>query len=286
MSNYTCSASPPATTQPDFDAQAPESVSSTVGAATGHPKATLGDSDASDTGLSGWTPRLGSSHLSRGANGIWYMRLVVPEHIRALHPELPRDLRRSTKVALKSLALVKSREMCLDFFVKYGSGAPMLALDEKPDESFALFYENGKIRIDHSPSASVDTIILMQRCFNRMIEQVVGRVQRSPVHPPMSEATAAAISVVPMTIQPVAPPIPAVAADAPHQEVTPPEKRRWLSDAIEDWLINGGTKFSDHSWRFSYEQKPMNASKTTAAMQRVQSFALRNSTPQRAKDYR
>lgn len=82
------------------------------------------------------------------------MRLVVPEHIRARHPKLPRELRRSTKVALKRLALVKSREMCFDFFVKYGSGAPMLTLDEKPDESFALFYENGKIRIDHSPSAS------------------------------------------------------------------------------------------------------------------------------------
>lgn len=253
MSNYTCSASPPATTQPGSDALAPEPVSSTVGASTGSPKAALSDSDALATGLSGWTPRLGSSHLSRGANGIWYMRLVVPEHIRARHPELPRELRRSTKVALKSLALAKSREMCLDFFVKYGSGAPMLKLDEKPDESFALFYENGKIRIDHSPSASVETIILMQRCFDRMIEQIVGRVQRSPVHPPMSEATAAAISVVPMTIQPVASPIPAVAADATPQEVIPPEKRRWLSDAIEDWRINGGTKFSDHSWRFSYE---------------------------------
>lgn len=88
----------------------------------------------------------------------------------------------------------------------------MLTLDEKPDESFALFYENGKIRIDHSQTASVETLMLMQRCFNRMIEQVVGRVQRFPVHPPMSEATAAAISVVPMAIQPVASPIPAVAA--------------------------------------------------------------------------
>ena len=157
MSNSTCSASPPAATQPGCDALAPEPVLSTVEAAACSPKAALSDSDASATGYSGWTPRLGAAHLSKGANGIWYMRLVVPEHIRARHPELPRELRRSTKVALKSLAVAKSREMCLDFFVKYGSGAPMLTLDEKPDESFALFYENGKIRIDHSPSASGET---------------------------------------------------------------------------------------------------------------------------------
>ena len=167
MSNNTCSASPPSTTQPGSDALAPEPVSSTVGVSIGNRKAALSDPNASTTDYSGWTPRLGSTHLSRGANGIWYMRLVVPEHIRARHPELPRELRRSTKVALKSLAVAKSREMCLDFFVKYGSGAPMLTLDEKPDESFALFYENGKIRIDHSPSASGDGYANLNRMRDR-----------------------------------------------------------------------------------------------------------------------
>lgn len=46
------------------DALAPDPVSSTVGAATGNPKAALSHSDASTTDLSGWTPRLGSTHLT------------------------------------------------------------------------------------------------------------------------------------------------------------------------------------------------------------------------------
>jgi len=37
----------------------------------------------------GWSPRFGATHLSKGANGIWYMRLVVPEHIRAVDARLP-----------------------------------------------------------------------------------------------------------------------------------------------------------------------------------------------------
>ena len=78
-------------------------------------------------------------------------------------------------------------------------------------------------RAGHLVWVQLRRVILVQRCFNRMIEQVVGRVQRSTMHPPMSDATAAAISVVPMRSQPVASPIPAVAADAPPQEVIPPD---------------------------------------------------------------
>lgn len=196
-----------------------------------------------------WTPRLGATHLSKGANGIWYMRLVVPEHIRARHPELPRELRRSTKEGVRSAALVKSRKMCLDFFVKYGSGAPMRTLDETPDQSFALFYENGKVRIDHSSSASAETLLLMQNCFNRMMEQVIGRGQ-SPAS--LSHAPAAATTIPPTLQAIVAPPALAV-ANVPAQEPARPERTIWLSDAIDEWLINGGTKFSEHSWVFSYE---------------------------------
>lgn len=198
---------------------------------------------------SAWAPRINASHLAKGPNGIWYMRLAVPAQIRARHPELPKELKRSTKVALKSLALVKSRQMCLDFFVKYSPGAPMLTLDEKSDQSFALFYEDGKVRLDHSRSANAETLILMTRCFERMMHQVLGRGQRSANDQSMS------------TVQATMPPMPAVtvsappplAASLPQQTITADAEGPWLSDAIDDWLENGGTKFSDLSWKNSYE---------------------------------
>jgi hypothetical protein len=32
-----------------------------------------------------WQPRIDATHLSKGGNGIWSLRLVPPEHVRALH---------------------------------------------------------------------------------------------------------------------------------------------------------------------------------------------------------
>lgn len=125
----------------------------------------------------------------------------------------------------------------------------MRTLDETPDQSFALFYENGKVRIDHSSSASAETLLLMQNCFNRMMEQVIGRGQ-SPAS--LSHAPAAATTIPPTLQAIVAPPALAV-ANVPAQEPARPERTIWLSDAIDEWLINGGTKFSEHSWVFSYE---------------------------------
>ena len=55
----------------------------------------------------------------------------------------------------------------------------MLTLDKTHDQSFALFYENGQVRIQHSHAANAETLILMTRCFERMMGQVVGRGQRS-----------------------------------------------------------------------------------------------------------
>jgi len=123
-----------------------------------------------------WSPRIGASHLSKGVNGVWYMRLAIPEAIRARYPELPKELRRSTKASVKRGAFAKAREMCLDFLIKYSSGTPMRTLDdETPVQSFALFYKDGRVRIQHSPSANNETLYLLSRCYELMMSQVVGR---------------------------------------------------------------------------------------------------------------
>ena len=257
MSKFMLAATPPVTTQPGtetpyaVDGQLPKPLQLIFPPAS--PDAVV--RTRSPATAVAWTPRIGATHLSKGSNGIWYMRLVVPARIRARHPELPKELKRSTKVAEKSLARAKAREMCLDFSIKYSSGATMLALDEKSDQSFALFYEDGKVRIDHSRSANPETLILMTRCFERMMLQVAGRGQRAANDPSATAAHPAQLSPVQaIVLSPLQSPSLAPApAPTPDQSASNLPGVPWLSDAIDEWLENGGTKFSDLSWKNSYE---------------------------------
>jgi hypothetical protein len=52
------------------------------------------------------------------------VRLIVPPSIRAAYPNLPAEIRRSTKTGEKRTALARSRKICIDFFVKFGNREP------------------------------------------------------------------------------------------------------------------------------------------------------------------
>ena len=62
---------------------------------------------------------LQKTHLFKGRHGIWYVRIVVPPPVRHQHPELPAELKRSTRTAVRRLAEAFSRKMCLEFATKY-----------------------------------------------------------------------------------------------------------------------------------------------------------------------
>lgn len=62
-----------------------------------------------------WRPRIGASHLMKGPHGIYYLRLAIPECVRALNPGLPKELKRSTLQAEKRAALAQAKQMCVDF---------------------------------------------------------------------------------------------------------------------------------------------------------------------------
>ena len=90
-----------------------ESTSPEPPAAVG--KATHSDSETRpEASPPQWAPQLNASYLTRGANGTWYFRMVVPAHLRAQNPDLPHEIRRSTKTAQKRLALAKAKQMCLE----------------------------------------------------------------------------------------------------------------------------------------------------------------------------
>src|SRR5690606_11776224 len=129
-----------------------------------------------------WSPQIKAGHLYRGGNGTWYVRLAIPPHVREHYPALPKELRRSTKTPVKSLALAKAQKMCLDFAVRYSQGAEMPQPDEQPSlpgVSFTLIVENGVVRPQYSPSASPDTLLLMTTCMQHVVMQVCGRGVRA-----------------------------------------------------------------------------------------------------------
>lgn len=229
--------------------------------------------DASSAPNAVWQPRINATHLSKGVNGIWYLRLAIPEHVRARHPELPKELRRSTKAVVRNVALAKARQMCLDFFIRYRHGAPMPAPDQKSSQTFSIVYSDGFVHVEKSDGASAETLILMQRCWEKVVLQVLGRTQRAANEPALNDAPAGsatpATTSVPATSHSTVPvpPVPAEEqspvfaineiASAPVVDVPPEEPAAstsvlWLSDAIEDWRVNGGNKFSEQTWNYSY----------------------------------
>lgn len=249
--------------QPPTHADKARALPSNRGA--GQPAPTLRADDATpnptanELGLTkAWTPRSKATYLTRGANGTWYFRLVVPAHLRAQNPTLPRELKRSTKTADRRLALARSREMCLDFFTRSGtSERKMLALGEKKSQSFSIVYVDGSIRVESSGAASAETLLLMSRCQQLLISQLIARSDRARgttdtqplaalVEPPAATEALATIALPVQSQQ--APTSPRTAST--HATGT---DAIWLSDAIDEWLVNGGVKFSPQSWADSYQ---------------------------------
>ena len=202
-----------------------------------------------------WAPRLHASYLTRGPNVTWYFRMVVPAHLRAQNPDLPHEIRRSTKTAQKRLALAKAKQMCLEFFVRVcAPETPMLAPDEKLKQSFSLLYVDGSIRAETSPAASPDTVLFMSRCLQLMTLQMIGRAHRAGNDPSSPD------QAQPVQAPPAQPTIAATGATPGHAPATPTAAvesaaiahGEWLSDAVDTWRADGST-FSEESWTFSYK---------------------------------
>ncbi|MEO6409765.1 MAG: site-specific integrase [Burkholderiaceae bacterium] len=237
-----------------------------VGSARSTPIA-LGGSGSGRTTLK-WTPRLHASYLTRSVSGTWYLRLVVPAAIRAAHPELPKELKRSTQTGQKRLARARAQKMCIDFFIRYNSKeASMLTPDERTKESFALVYSAGGIRMELAPNASVCTLQLMSRCMEKLQVQMIARGLRPAVEwqsgePPNNEGAlphAGAAKAIPQGastecglnqfrgLDAVVPgSLNASDCETSGQTI-------WLSDAIDEWRLQGGVRFSSQSWENSYK---------------------------------
>jgi integrase len=200
-----------------------------------------------------WDIHPGAEHLWRSPHGIWYVRLVVPQWVRLAHPNLPSEIRRSTKTSVKRFALARSKEICLDFFTRFGKrGIPMFNAG-KEENGFSVAYINGALKIESSAGATYETLTLLKQSVN-VIVQMVGRgiaANAPSLLPSDGSAPAASDSSGANKHMSASSSLPAspiqVASPVPAPDVV------WLEDAIQEWRHKSGVKFSQQTWDSSYE---------------------------------
>ncbi|MEC5214040.1 integrase [Polaromonas sp. CG_9.5] len=201
-------------------------------------------------GIRPWQPRQHSRHLFKSANGTWYFRLTVPAAIRAQYPELPKELKRSTETANKRVAESRAREMCIEFSIRYTTGASMPTPDLISNESFAIVYNNGNLGLKDFHGASPATLSLMTKCFQLMTQQICAQTAKQVDGP--NPPGASILDLAPRE-QSNSILIPAVVKN--HHIVETGEAGTnviWLSDAIDDWRKNGSGRFSQVTWGSVY----------------------------------
>jgi hypothetical protein len=238
-------------------------------------KGLIGDEVMPAPDVEAWRPRESAAHVSLGANGIYYFRLVIPAHVRALNPSLPRELKRSTKTTSKRLALARARKMCLDFSITpMHLDDVMPAVQDLSRAKFSISIVNGSLHGECSVDAGADSLLMLARTVAQVHLQTLSRVNRSSmrlensslddftpsglaedllprdevVHPeppastaPESPAPCEIVQVKPDEFTTVPPPT-----------LVTPSQGLWLSEAIERWRSKGGAKFSDSTWTNSY----------------------------------
>ena len=64
-------------------------------------------------------------HLYKSRHGIWYYRWVLPSRLHSKHPDLPRELKRSTRTADIRHARAIARRLHRSFVVQYATDLGM-----------------------------------------------------------------------------------------------------------------------------------------------------------------
>lgn len=223
-----------------------------------------------------WRPRPSASHLSRGPNGVYYVRLTIPDRVRRLRPDLPRELRRSTHTTAKQPALRHARQICEQLMTSLNNaGTAMLVTDSaaaKPRPGFLIEYVDGRLRTDLYQGAGPE----VRRLYLHLVEAAAGfEALAAPVLPAPASSSGATVSpaLSAAAVSPAAPmaawppaiaPTPATAVEADRvasvlqAAQSPPAPQEpelgdiWLSDAIQDWRQFGPHTFQGHTWLHAY----------------------------------
>lgn len=189
------------------------------------------------------------------------MRLAIPARVRQLNPGLPGELKRSTLVTHKRLALARARKMCSEFVANLTlpEGEKMLANGSTNQSRFNIEYIDGRIQTAFSPDpADADIMVVFSRIQSMVMAQMAGRACRSlQASPAMVAQPADALATFALPPSPVLaqelPPAPsATVIEAVDITLANAGAPIWLSDAIEAWRTGDGRNFSDKTWRTCY----------------------------------
>lgn len=236
-----------------------------------------------------WRPRPNASHLSRAHNGVYYVRLMIPDHVRALRPDLPREIRRSTKTTAKQPALRHARQICEELvtsltFPDSTMLVPTVSASPPRKNGFVIEFFNGEFQGQLYPGADAQTLDRYVRTLSAISEQSSNpavAAQQLPL-PATSGAemqmddfggaadsaggprrtqhqgqSAISVQSSPGSVSKVLgrqddqrdPPL----EHAKQAEAGEVHRITWLSEAIQKWRTNGGIRFSAHTWKYSYE---------------------------------
>jgi hypothetical protein len=219
-----------------------------------------------------WRPRAEAAHLSRAPNGIYYFRIVIPEHVRALRPDLPREIRRSTKTAAKQPALRHARQICEELVTSLTTSYSTMLVPSSTARPFAqgflIEYVDGALRTELYAGANADTLNLFARVLP-LLTQHSGALPAPPASQ-HSDLPAAGNDMQPHASGPAkngqgmsqdarVPDAPAgrtpesAESSEQHDPLSPLAAPVWLSEAVDRWRTKSGVKFSNQSWKDAYK---------------------------------
>ncbi len=136
--------------------------------------------------------RPNAQHLFKSRHGIWYFRWIVPQEYRQRHPELPRELKRSTKTADTRVARAVARRLHCALLLRYSNGNDMASpLDGIRFSGWTYRRDaNGTKEITVTPE---DTPEMLAR-LDRVIEaDSIADMMRAQIAAVVSSANTAAI---------------------------------------------------------------------------------------------
>jgi integrase len=130
-----------------------------------------------------------ATHLTKSRHGIWYYRWVVPAHIRASNPSLPKELKRSTRTADIRIARARARKLHMTLAQPYMNIDDLDGLLEdarRHQYRVAVDPATGRVELEaepHETEAALAAVRQLQDMMRNRIHQTVAELRAKSSEP-------------------------------------------------------------------------------------------------------
>ena len=135
-----------------------------------------------------------ANYLTKSRHGIWYYGWLVPPRIRAVHPSLPKELKRSTKTADVRKARVRARKFHESLALPYMNADELdRLLADANNRQFRVVVDpaTGRVEIDAEPHEAAAALETASRLREMMRESIDARLKEIAVEKQHQTKTAA-----------------------------------------------------------------------------------------------